>query len=98
MLQTLIFSFLTGLMGANGIPHFVKGITKETYPCLLGNAPIPNLIAGWLAFIITSLFAYLAHLTLYPLVAVCSCASGALLIGLFHAGPGAIGRRNNNRA
>ena len=93
MWQTLILSFFMGLMGANGIPHFIKGITKERYPCLLGNAPIPNLIAGWLAFIIACLCAYWSHLKLYPLVAFCSCASGALLIGLFHAGPGAIGKK-----
>ena len=93
MWQTLVLSFFMGLMGANGVPHFVKGITKERYPCLLGNAPIPNLVAGWLAFIIASLLGYWAHLMLYPVVAFCSSATGALLIGLFHAGPGAMGRR-----
>lgn len=93
MWQTIVLSFLMGLIGANGIPHFVKGITKENYPCVLGNGPIPNLIGGWLAFIVAALCAYRIYPTHYHLPAICSCATGVLLIGLFHAGPGAFGRK-----
>jgi hypothetical protein len=53
MWQTVMLSFLAGVMGGNAIPHFVKGITKEPYPNLLGNSPVPNLVAGWSALIIT---------------------------------------------
>ncbi len=28
--------------------HLVKGFTRERYPCVLGNGPVPNLIGGWL--------------------------------------------------
>ena len=37
MWQSFILGFLAGVSGANGAPHFLKGITKETYPCVLEN-------------------------------------------------------------
>lgn len=32
MLSNIILSFLAGVFGENAIPHFVKGITKESLP------------------------------------------------------------------
>jgi hypothetical protein len=48
----VLLGFLAGIVFGNGIPHFVKGITKERYASMLGNGPVPNLIAGWLSFVI----------------------------------------------
>jgi hypothetical protein len=92
MWGTAIVSFFAGLAGANGVPHFVKGITKEPYPCALGNSPVPNLIAGWAGLVVAALLLYQANLQQYPLVALASGSLGALLIGLFHAWRGAFGR------
>jgi hypothetical protein len=32
MWQAIVFSFLGGLLAANGFPHFTRGITKKRYP------------------------------------------------------------------
>jgi len=93
MIATIILAFLAALVGGNGIPHFVKGITKESYPMVFSNAPIPNLIVGWLSFIIASVLVYFAKISDFPLAAAIAAAVGLLLIGLFHAGPGAFGKK-----
>ena len=93
MISTIILSFLAGVWFGNGIPHFVRGITKKSYPSMLGDAPIPNLIAGWAAIATTPLFLYWAHPAEYPVAAWIAGSIGLLAIGLFHAGPGAFGRK-----
>ena len=92
MWQALLFGFLAGLIGANGVPHFVKGITRERYPCMLVNSPVPNLIAGWASLLIAALFTRAAVGEDHSLWIILSGALGALLIGLFHAAIGAFGR------
>ena len=93
MWQTIFLSFLAGLIGGNAVPHFVKGITKENYPNVLGNSPVPNLVSGWAALVIAVLVVHWAQIEQYPLAAFIFVALGVLLIGLFHAGPGAFGRK-----
>ena len=92
MWQTGLLGFLAGVMGGNAVPHFVKGITKENYANLLGNGPVPNLVAGWSGLIITALLARQAHKGRHPVWSFGSGALGVLLIGLFHAWHGAFGR------
>lgn len=94
MITTIILSFLAGVWFGNAIPHFVRGITKKKYPSAFGDAPIPNLIAGWTAIATTPLFLIWAHTAAYPLAAWISGMIGLLAIGLFHAGPGAFGRKS----
>jgi hypothetical protein len=60
---------------------------------LAGNGPIPNLLAGWSGFVLAAVFLWLAHLTTHPVAAFASVSAGVLLIGLFHAWPGAFGHR-----
>jgi hypothetical protein len=93
MFVTVFLAFLAALVAGNGIPHFVKGITKESYPMIFSNMPIPNLIVGWLSFVIASVLVYFAKVSHYPLAAAMAAATGLLLIGLFHAGPGAFGKK-----
>jgi uncharacterized membrane protein YgdD (TMEM256/DUF423 family) len=83
--QAAILIFLAGLFGANGVPHFVKGITCGSYPCLLGNSSAPNLIGGWACFVIAAVLAYYAKVGQYPLASVIAVALSVLFIGLFHA-------------
>ena len=52
MLQSVVVGFFCGVLFGNGIPHFVRGITKENYPSMLDNSPTPNLIGGWICFIV----------------------------------------------
>ena len=55
----MILGFFAGVFGANGVRHFVDGITKESYPCVFGNSPVPSLIAGWFS---STLFGHFADL------------------------------------
>jgi hypothetical protein len=93
MLITIILSFFAGVIGANAIPHFVKGITKESYPMVFGNSSVPNLIAGWVGLVLSALLGYWARVDHYPIWAFVFGALGVLLMGLFHAGPGAFGKK-----
>lgn len=92
MWQVILFGFLGGVMGANGYPHFTRGITRKRYPCGLGNGPVPNFLAGWTAFVIAGMLFYFAHVDRHPGWSLGPAAVGVLLMGLFHAGPGAFGR------
>jgi hypothetical protein len=94
MLGTIILCFIAGVWFGNGIPHFVKGVTKEDYPCGLGNGPVPNFLAGWLAIATTPLFLYLGHASSHPLAAWITAALGVVPIGLFHSWHGAFGKKN----
>jgi len=93
MWPAAVFAFFAGMCGANGIPHFVKGITREYYPCVIGNSPIPNLIAGWASFVLAVLLGYGAYMQGNPLVSSAFLALGVLLMGLFHAAGLAFGRK-----
>ena len=93
MQQTALLAFLAGLIGANSIPHFVKGITKEKYPTVFGDSPVTNLIAGWTGLILTVLCVHWADVGRAPMWAFGTGALGVLLMGLFHAWHGALGRR-----
>lgn len=92
-----LLMFASGLFGANALPHFVSGITKSSYPMIFSNRPVPNLLAGWVSFVIAGLLWMAARPEIYPVPAFIACAIGALLMGLFHAGPGAFGRKDPDR-
>jgi hypothetical protein len=94
MWQTIILSFLGGLMIGNGLPHFIRGITKSRYPSAMGNGPIPNLVAGWGGLVLGALLLWAAHIDRHPELAFAAIGTSVLLIGLFHAGPGAFGRKD----
>ena len=89
MIQAIALSFLAGLMGTNGIPHFVLGITAREYPNLTGNSPVRNAVGGVGAFVIAGLLAVWAHLGDHPRAAVIAAVVGILLMTVFHAGGGA---------
>jgi hypothetical protein len=93
MWQSMVFSFLAGVFGANAIPHFVKGITKEPFPTLFGPSPIVNVVGGWAMFLLAGSLVYWAHVDRNAAAAAASGALAVLLMGLFHASIGAFGRR-----
>ncbi len=49
-------------------------------------------LGGWAAAVIAALTLWWADLASHPAAAFASVSVGVLLIGLFHAGPGAFGR------
>ena len=92
MWQSVLLSLVAGIFFGNGIPHFVKGITKERYPSMLGSGPVPNLIGGWLSFVGAGLLMHWIDLRHFRAASLAAAALGVLLIGLFHAAVGAFGR------
>jgi hypothetical protein len=94
MLRTSTLALVAGLLLANGTPHLVKGIVKEAYPMLAGGGgPIPNLLAGWAMIVGGGVALVAAHVGEHPAAAGIAGAVGFLLMGLVHAGPGAMGTR-----
>lgn len=93
MLHTALLALLAGVFAGNGLPHFVRGITKESYPSVLGSGPVINLFAGWVGLVVAGVLLYVAETGAHPAAAGAAGAAGVLAMGLFHAGPGAFGRR-----
>jgi hypothetical protein len=89
----LLLWTLIGVLGGNAVLHFIKGITKERYPCVLGNGPVSNFIAGWLGFVLTLLLVRLALNSRVSDPDLIAGLVGLFLIGLFHAWIGAFGRK-----
>ena len=98
MIVSALLMFVVGLFGANGVPHFVKGITRSPYPMVFSNRPVPNLVAGWASLVVAGLIWMAARPESVPVPAFVGCAIGVLLMGLFHAGPGAFGRKDSSNA
>ncbi|MFL6124385.1 hypothetical protein [Actinophytocola sp.] len=92
MWHVILLGFLGGLVGGNALPHFIRGITRQSYPNVLGSGPVTNLVGGWAALVVAALCLWWADLPSHPAAAFASVSVGVLLIGLFHAGPGAFGR------
>ncbi|MFJ8896557.1 hypothetical protein ACIRCZ_18375 [Leifsonia sp. NPDC102414] len=93
MIQTLVLGLAGGVLVANGIPHFVKGITKEHFPTPFGGSPVVNLVGGWVMLVGGGACLGFADLGGQP-VGWVAVAVGALCMGLFHASIGAFGRRD----
>lgn len=93
MLETAILTFLAGILAGNSTPHFIKGITKERYPTVFGASPVVNLLVGWAGAVLAALLLQVAEVNAHATAAAIAGALGVLVIGLFHAGPGAFGRR-----
>jgi hypothetical protein len=63
MWQLYVYSFLAGLVAANGVPYFVKGITGEKFQNPFGrsSSAVSNVVWGWFSFAIAGFLVYYAH-------------------------------------
>jgi hypothetical protein len=95
MWQAMVLGFLAGLLGGNALPHFIRGITRRAYPTVFGNSPVRNLVIGWAGLVGAALLGYGAGAAGHPVWALLTGTVGVLLIGLFHAGPGAFPREQH---
>jgi hypothetical protein len=89
MIQAIVLAFLAGLMGFNGIPHFVQGITGREFPNLTGNSATNNAVGGLAAFAIAGVLLSLAHVADHVWPALIAGAVGAVVMTVFHARRGA---------
>ena len=89
MTQAIVLAFLAGLMGTNGIPHFVTGITGREFPNLTGNSATNNAVGGLVAFAIAGVLLALAHVSDHPRAALIAAAVGVVAMTVFHARRGA---------
>jgi hypothetical protein len=89
MIQAIVLTFLAGLMGTNGIPHFVQGITGREFPNVTGNSATNNAVGGLAAFGIAAVLLAVAHLGDHPWAALIAGALGVLAMTIFHARRGA---------
>jgi hypothetical protein len=89
MIRAIVLAFLAGLMGFNGIPHFVQGITGREFPNLTGNSATNNAVGGLAAFAIAGTLLALAHAAEHVWAALIAGAVGALVMTVFHARRGA---------
>jgi hypothetical protein len=85
LVRTAVLSFLAGMSLSNALPHFVKGVTNDSYPCVLGRTAVPNFVAGWLGLVLTAVLIDAARVSRHPKAAWMSGAVGALVLGYFHA-------------
>ncbi len=87
MWQLYVFSFLAGAVGANGIPHFIKGITGEKHQTPFGkpSSATINVAWGWTNLVVAMLLLYWGHVHPHILRAFALVAIGGLLMSLLLA-------------
>ncbi len=84
MWQLYVYSFLAGIIGANGVPHFVKGISGEKFqtPFGMSSTAVANVVWGWLNFAVAGLLLYFGNVHQHLLRAFTLVSVGALAIAL----------------
>ena len=87
MWQLYVYSFFAGMFGANGVPHFVKGITGQKHPTPFGrpSSAVVNVIWGWANFVVAALLIYFGHVHPHLLRSFALVSLGALVIALLLA-------------
>jgi len=84
MWQLYVFSFFSGAFAANGVPHFIKGVTgqKHQTPFGKGSSAVVNVVWGWINFIVAVVLLHFAHVYAHEYRAFVTFAIGALLMGI----------------
>jgi hypothetical protein len=87
MIHLYVYSFLAGLFGTNGVPHFVKGVMgqKHQVPFKNGASAAVNVAWGWFNFVLALLLLHVAHPRAHELRAFACVAIGSLIMGLLLA-------------
>lgn len=63
MIQLYVCSFIAGLFAANGVPHFIKGITGRQHQTPFGkpSSAVVNVLWGWVNFAIAAALLHFSH-------------------------------------
>jgi hypothetical protein len=89
MWHAVLLSVLAGAMGANAVPHFVKGVVGERFPNVWGDSPLRNAVAGLLGLVLAVLIGYWADAPSHGWAGFVGVVVGALLMVVFHGLGGA---------
>lgn len=76
-------------MGANAVPHFVKGMAGEQFPNVWGNDSLRNAVAGTLGFALAVTIGYWAELSTHAIGGIAGIFAGGLVMAVFHGLGGA---------
>ena len=62
MWQLYVFSFLAGLLAANGVPHFIKGGLGQKHQTPFGkpSSAVVNVYWGWFNFVVAAIILHMA--------------------------------------
>ncbi|HUY53205.1 MAG TPA: hypothetical protein VMV24_01360 [Candidatus Dormibacteraeota bacterium] len=87
MWQLYVYSFVAGLFGVNGIPHFISGITGKKFKTPFGesSSAVTNVIWGWLNFVAAMLLLYWANVHQHLLRAFMMVGLGTLIMSIILA-------------
>ena len=87
MWELYVYSFIAGVLGANGLPHFVRGSLGQKHQTPFGkdSSAIVNVLWGWVNFVVAAGFLYHADVHRHLIRAFGMVAIGALLITLLNS-------------
>lgn len=82
-----IYSVLAGIIGTNGVPHFIKGITGEKHQTPFGrpSSALVNVAWGWVNLVVAAMLLYFGQLHQHILRAFACVAVGSLLMAVLLA-------------
>ncbi|WP_036501353.1 hypothetical protein [Nocardia aobensis] len=89
MWLTVLLASAAGMMGANAVPHFVKGMVGEQFPNVWGNSALRNAVAGTLGLTLAATIGYWADLGAHTMAGIAGASAGALAMAVFHGLRGA---------
>jgi hypothetical protein len=86
MWQLYVFSFLSGLFAANGVPHLIKGSTGQKHQTPFGkpSSAIVNVFWGWINLVVAAIFLHFGHVRAHEYRAFATLAVAGLLMCLLN--------------
>ncbi|HET9098560.1 MAG TPA: hypothetical protein VFN51_02995 [Candidatus Saccharimonadales bacterium] len=87
MVHLYIYCFVSGLLAANGVPHFVQGISGNEHMTPFGkpSSALVNVIWGLVNLFVGGILLHLAHPHAHELRAFVMFSLGALVISVILA-------------
>jgi hypothetical protein len=87
MVALYIYSFLAGLFAADGVPHFIKGITGQKFQTPFGrsSSALVNVAWGWANFVVAGVLLHFAHPRAHEFRAASLFMLGFLIMALLLA-------------
>jgi len=87
MWQLYLFSFLAGLLAANGVPHFIKGVLgqKHMTPFSKSSSAEFNVCWAFINFVVAGILLHYGHIRSHEDKAFLLLALGTLIMSLFNS-------------